>query len=537
MAGNVNLDALIKREDMASGEFKTTKALKDINHTELELSKNTYSVLRKPDFQRETAMWTPEKVRDLILAYAEEDLVPAIILWRSPFNDLFVIDGAHRLSSLIAWVNDDYGDGIISQALFGEISTVQKETAQKARELINSAVGPYKVISEAFKSPNTPPLYVERAKRLVNCFVPIQQLETPDVAKAERSFFKINEQGVPLTATEIVLLHSRNCPNAIAARAVNQRGTGHPHWKKFAESKRHEIEASAQWLYDCFFTPSLAGGTIKSAEVPIGGRYSQSAGLGLLLNAVNIANKVKDDVPRSREQAEALVTPDPDGSLTLMYLQRTKRIMTRILNRPDSDFMGSLDLHPLVYVYSEGGRHQPSVFLAVLELVTQFEDQNSFKQFARVRATFEGFLIEHKDFLQQIIRKARGELRAVHKLKEYFDYVVTACANSTSDADIVKILQSSSEFKYLTLPTDEQAEVADDFSVYTKSKAFIKQELAKATICTICGARIPNQGLSFDHTLDKKAGGKGHESNIGLTHHYCNGAKDILLPMFKASTA
>lgn len=537
MAGNVNLDALIKREDMASGEFKTTKALKDINHTELELSKNTYSVLRKPDFQRETAMWTPEKVRDLIVAYAEEDLVPAIILWRSPFNDLFVIDGAHRLSSLIAWVNDDYGDGIISQAFFGEIPTVQKEAAQATRDLVNAAVGPYKVISEAFKSSSTPQIYVERAKRLVNCFVPIQQLETPDVAKAERSFFKINEQGVPLTATEIVLLHSRNCPNAIAARAVNQRGTGHPHWKKFEESRRHEIEGSAQWLYNCFFSPTLAGGTIKTAEVPLGGRYSQSAGLGLLLNAVNIANKVPDEVPRSRERAEELVAPDADGSLTLTYLQKTKRILTRILNRPDSDFMGSLDLHPLVYVYSEGGRHQPSVFLAVLELITQFEEQNWFKQFTKARAPFENFLINHKDFLPQITRKARGELKAVHKLKEYFEYVAKACTNSTTDIDIVKSLQSSSEFNYLTLPTDEQVEVADDFSVYTKSKAFIKQELAKATTCAICGARVPNQGLSFDHTLDKKAGGKGYESNIGLTHHYCNSAKDVLLPMFKTTGA
>lgn len=359
MAGNVNLDALIKREDMASGEFKTTKALKDINHTELELSKNTYSVLRKPDFQRETAMWTPEKVRDLIIAYAEEDLVPAIILWRSPFNDLFVIDGAHRLSSLIAWVNDDYGDGITSTAFFGEIPKIQKEAAQKARELVNEAVGPYKVISEAFKSHNTPAVYVERAKRLVNCFVPIQQLETPDIAKAERSFFKINEQGVPLTTTEITLLHSRNCPNAIAARAINQRGTGHPHWKKFEESKRHEIEGLAEWLYDCIFAPTLAGGTIKTPEVPIGGRYSPSGGLGLLLNAVNIGNKVPDEVPRTREQAEMLVAPDTDGKLTLEYLLKTKRILIRMLNRPDSDFMGSLDLHPLVYVYSEGGRHQP----------------------------------------------------------------------------------------------------------------------------------------------------------------------------------
>jgi hypothetical protein len=393
------------------------------------------------------------------------------------------------------------------------------------------------VISEAFKSQNTPAIYVERAKRLVNCFVPIQQLETPDVAKAERSFFKINEQGVPLTATEITLLHSRNCPNAIAARAINQRGTGHPHWKKFEESKRHEIEGLAEWLYDCFFAPTLAGGTIKTPEVPIGGRYSPSAGLGLLLNAVNIANKVGDEVPRSREQAETLVAPDPDGNLTLAYLQKTKRVVTRMLNRSDSDFMGSLDLHPLVYVYSEGGRHQPSVFLAVLELITQYEDQNWFRPFTKIRAKFENLLIEHKDFLPQIVRKARGEIRAVHKLREYFDFLAKQCDNEITNVEIVKALQSSADFNYLTLPTDEQVEVADDFSVYTKSKAFIRQEMSKATLCAICGARIPNQGLSFDHTLDKKSGGKGHQANIGLTHHYCNSAKDILLPMFKTTGA
>jgi hypothetical protein len=89
-----------------------------------------------------------------------------------------------------------------------------------------------------------------------------------------------------------------------------------------------------------------------------------------------------------------------------------------------------------------------------------------------------------------------------------------ACDKETTNIDIVKALQSSADFNYLTLPTDEQLEAGDDFSVYTKSKTFIRQELSKATLCAICDARIPNQGLSFDHTLDKKLGGKGHQSNI-----------------------
>ena len=148
---------------------------------------------------KETSSWTPEKVRDLIAAYAKEDFIPAVILWRSPSNDLFVIDGAHRLSCLIAWVNNDYGDGDISRSIFDNILDNQKQAAQKTRELVEDAVGPYSLISAAL-APGKSVLdkYVQAAKILVSCSITVQNLPTTDVAVAERSFFKINEQGVPL---------------------------------------------------------------------------------------------------------------------------------------------------------------------------------------------------------------------------------------------------------------------------------------------------------------------------------------------------
>jgi hypothetical protein len=65
--------------------------------------------LRKPDFQRETSNWTPQKIVDLVAAFLDGDLIPAIILWRS-CHYVFVIDGAHRPSALLAWIYDDYGD-------------------------------------------------------------------------------------------------------------------------------------------------------------------------------------------------------------------------------------------------------------------------------------------------------------------------------------------------------------------------------------------------------------------------------------------
>jgi hypothetical protein len=100
----VNLDALIPREDFAaeSGPAKgTPTGTISIN----ALADDSFLVqsLRKPDFQRETSNWTPQKIADLVAAFLDGDLIPAIILWRSG-QYVFVIDGAHRLSAMLSWM-------------------------------------------------------------------------------------------------------------------------------------------------------------------------------------------------------------------------------------------------------------------------------------------------------------------------------------------------------------------------------------------------------------------------------------------------
>jgi hypothetical protein len=98
----VNLDALIPGEDFATDSgvpLGTPDHTIGIHH----LAFNAFFVgsLRKPDFQRETSNWTPQKIVDLIAAYLDGDLIPAIILWRSGQYS-FLIDGAHRLSAMLA---------------------------------------------------------------------------------------------------------------------------------------------------------------------------------------------------------------------------------------------------------------------------------------------------------------------------------------------------------------------------------------------------------------------------------------------------
>ncbi|MGR3466967.1 MAG: DUF262 domain-containing protein [Shimia sp.] len=122
--------------------------------------------LRKPDFQRETADWTPQKIVDLVRAFVDGELIPAIILWKGGgFN--FVIDGAHRLSAVLAWVYDDYGDRARLLAYFGEVVPPEQiRAAKKTGRLIEEEVGHFSQYESGLKDRSS--VSAEIAQRLYN---------------------------------------------------------------------------------------------------------------------------------------------------------------------------------------------------------------------------------------------------------------------------------------------------------------------------------------------------------------------------------
>jgi hypothetical protein len=519
----VNLDALIPRQDMASGEPKPVPKNYGFGFQELIEGSLTQTILRKPDFQRETASWTPEKVRDMVVAYVNGETVPAIIVWRSPQNDLFVIDGAHRLSSVIAWINDDYGDGTISKRHFGEPQS--PATAQKTRELVEKAVGNFAKANQAPKSPaDASELELQTAKILPFAALPVQDLKGTDVEGAERSFFKINEQGVILTPTEKWMLHSRNCPNSIAARAVSQRGLGNAYWNRFEKSKQDAISKLAKEVYALLFEPALDGGTLKTTDVPVAGQFYATNALNLIFQFINNANDVRDKVPRSREEAESIVPRDLSGDQTIFYLQRAKRLASLLSNLSTTNFSYSVDLHPFVYFYSGEGKHQPTMFLAVAKWMREFERNDSVSSFLDVRAKTEDFLIANRFLIASISRKVRGEEKAVVKLKKYLDSLVEHFKRGSDAAQLLTAI--GTEFQVLTIPEPEEEGGGTRFSPTTKSALFVEQQLEKSEVCSLCKARVTDRALSADHRRDRKLGGTGSKGNYAPTHHACNSGKD-----------
>ena len=169
-------------------------------------------MLRKPDFQRETKEWKPEMVVELVKNFLDKELIPSIILWKSPANLVYVIDGAHRLSALIAWVNDDYGNGKISQSFFGTIPTSQRKTHTRTKELIENAIGTYAALSVLPSKPEEGTAEeLRRGRGIAGAGIASQLITNPDPAKAEASFYRINQGGAVILTGLWDRLHSIMC--------------------------------------------------------------------------------------------------------------------------------------------------------------------------------------------------------------------------------------------------------------------------------------------------------------------------------------
>src|SRR5579885_2850738 len=151
----VNLDAMIPRADFALEDDKSGASYENIasiSVRDLKPDGLIRPILRKPDFQRETNHWSPEQVASLLECFVNGDLIPSVIVWKSPAY-LFVIDGGHRLSVIRAWIEDDYGDGLVSRAFFGNsISKLQIKAAEQTRALIAEKIGKWQHMQSMLES-------------------------------------------------------------------------------------------------------------------------------------------------------------------------------------------------------------------------------------------------------------------------------------------------------------------------------------------------------------------------------------------------
>ena len=516
----VNLDALIPREDFSvlddSAPVSTIEKI-DIHHLDAHFF---LTGLRKPDFQRETVHWTPDKVVDLISAFINGKLIPAVILWQAG-RFVFVIDGAHRLSALIAWVHDDYGDGHKSLKFFNNrISDDQRKIAEKTRKAVKSEIGAY----AEYKAVNTNPQNVsgairEKASKLGVTCITAQWVTANDAKAAEVSYFKINQAATPIDPTERRILQARQSPNAIAARVITRAGTGHKYWSDFEESRQQKIEELGHHIYKALYEPPMEDGPIKTLDLPMAGRGYNV--LPFVFDLVNQTNGVK-----KAESNKDDLEKDENGEKTITFLANVKRHVDRISGNTSN----SLGAHPVVYFYTQGGAFQPSAFLAFDLFVDSIDADGKLKSFLEAREELEGFLIAHKEHLGHIVHKYGSSHRSVIPIAEYFKTIFQFIRQGKNGESLRESLKAEQNYQFLFAPRPSNYRSSvkgggKEFGRNTKSASFIKEAMEYSTKCSICRGLTHRNSIQIDHKQKKELGGSSDMRNAQITHPYCNSTK------------
>ncbi len=523
----VNLDALIPREDFVIDDQPTPSAFgtEKIHINELD-GPFFGPTLRKPDFQRETNRWTPAKVVDLIRAFVDGDLIPAVILWKAG-NFTFVIDGAHRLAALLAWIFDDYGDEARSQAYFGNlIPEEQRRAAIKTRKLVQKEIGKYSDYKDRFNSKASAPENAQkRLANLGNVHLVGQWVPRTDKKSAEDSFFKINLAATPIDPTESRILKSRKSASAIAARAITNGGRGHKYWAEFNPVTRRAIEESSARIYHALYDPPLRSSAITTLDVPVAGHGYNV--LAFAFDFVNEANGVDIVDTTKKRNVRDKLEPDSDGNQTITYLQTVENRLRRIT----TDDPRSLGVHPVVYFYTRGGAFQPSALLATSRFLEDLAARGKLREFTQIRAAFEAFLLSHKEALGMIVHKFGSGGRHIPWLNVYYQRIAEGMWTGISEDEIWKNLGDSREFSFLSVPPETRIRHAQvtgrgaKFSDSTKTAGFWNAALPGAVRCHLCHSLIHTNSVHTDHVMRRRELGGSDMKNAHPSHPYCNSIK------------
>ena len=537
----VNLDALIKREPMDSASDSSVLGHDPLfKLEELHHSKMYFRLLRKPDFQRETANWSPSMIVEFVRTFLDNGLIPAIIIWHSKAtNNVFVIDGAHRVSALIAWVNDDYGAGEISTKAWDHaVPPAQIRLHKETKTTIDETIGSFAQLYDFGLNPEktTDPVKKRRGKAIATMQLYIQKVEG-DAGVAEESFYKINSSSVAIDDTELDMIKARRKPNAIAVRSLLAKGKGYKYWEGFDNAK--EIEDASAKGFDLLFGETFDFGS-QSPDLPRAGQPYSSEAFKMVLDLVNTFNGVTPAMwshkaiaqsKKKRKPSAVSVTTlpdDTDGAATLNFLETI--IERAQIAVGGADCSGSLGLDQGVYAYGATGRVQPAAYLASLRFAVDLSTNGQRVDFSIVRADFEDFLVRHKAFLNILNSTKGSRTKPLQSIIQMYKLVFQQMLEGErSDAQIVAKLHSDPMLADLKMP----AVVEETVPRKKFSKTVVKTKLVAETLearrpCTVCGARLPPYCRSKDHATKQTDGGLGDLDNLDFTHPFCNSARDAI---------
>ena len=507
----VFLDAFVKKDDFdaefndgtRSQSMKTT-----ISISELEKDSFFLNALRKPDFQRETNDWDGQKIAEFIDSLVSNELIPSIILWKNENNLIFLIDGAHRISAVCAWINDDYGDGEISRKYYdGFIPEEQIEIANDVRKIINEVVGPYSEYKDKSISKRGPE-FQKKLNNLGSIGISIQWV-FGDSRKAEESFVKINQKTTPIGERELEIITNRDMSYAACSRLILRAAKGHDYISSITnENDKKYITSLAKDVHTLMFGTKVVSYTDLN-NLPIAGMLSSNHTLDIIAQTVIICNKGDKKILEAEITAKNLIT----------ILENSKKVLSYI----SSNEQYSLGLHPYVYFYNDIGGHKIGNYYGILQLITEIKDNpNELYKFTKNRSRLENIIIKYGFVFQQLQRKWRQSKKAYKELSRFYKDLINEIDQNANDTVVINEISSKYNFLDFRIIDNEVISKNANFSQGKKKQIKIQSVASSLIKCPICNGYLSPSFSSIDHIKRKQDGGSNAIENGQMTHLYCN---------------
>lgn len=566
----------VKKSDSSYTNTSSQRPDHSIRFDDIRQKDGWFEKLVKPDFQRATCAWRPEDCVNFLSSVIRRRIIPSIILWRNDETGLvYVLDGAHRLSALRAWMLDDWGDK--AEDFYKKTENYEELilTATITRALVKERIGPFNEFAEAEKEwrkisfDGGAPKQVMSEKRfeMAHFYSDITsstrtlhaQWEGGDYEAAEESFLAINRQGAPLDDLESTLIEFRKGSFARVIMSIANCGASGHYWPEpnSADSlnqdlieKVNSFNSRCGSLHDIFFVPPFDS-KILDINVPFmvaPGHFRKHQHLiellPLLVEKVAINKENLDEILKRDHQSDASEIIR-NAELIISNLEEKA---AHLGNRNHSS--QSLSLVPLIYWYNKQGSYVRALFYGLCQwLFSGAAEEIKTRKIilSSVRGELESTLINFKDEFSEIQHRGGAGLKSTTKIAETINNLIETLSNERKTHPDLLETKIKEIFGFRT-KNGLKKNSGRAFTTKSKAEINIREMLLSSVKCQICGGIVDlKQGVQYDH-IDQWTSGKNSSPENGRpTHPFCNlfreqitalrnGSIKIELPRFSTST-
>jgi hypothetical protein len=506
--------------------------------------------LKKPDFQRETNAWSPKQCKDFIESVFLGQIIPSIILWKSQENGVtYILDGAHRLSVIRAWMTDDWGDdsdGYYERRDLRQIHEIAKAT----RLLVNTEIGSFNDFKDAhnelqrlIKEGEAPKKKMDPKKFLQASFYAdvigsnsslYAQYETGNYESAEQSFLRINRQGQALDPWESTLIEFRKGSYSRSIMHIANCGeTGH-YWPKqsLSDSDLSAVETFSEYsknIYTKLFVPPFLL-PIKDLTVPIlvAPAYFQKHLYLLEIIPLLVLNDIAADANDQIKYLQRDV--NSDSSVVVKNANEILSTMNSRLEHLVSNKNNplSLSLVPLMYWYNHRGQFLRSILYGFLHWLFNGSTKEIHTRkiiFSGNREKIEYLLFFYKQEIAAMAAKSGAGLKAVKVVSNFFEGLVSfLTSNSNIDIDDEKVMIMMQSLTKQKKATKSIKRSGRTYTKRDKSQSNINELFDSSIRCHICNGivNLKYGGIQYDHVKEFKISQETDPENMKPTHPFCN---------------